>query len=155
VLKVGDGVSVTTSSGETRGTLLAVSPMSIAVALADTSNTKRTFPADTVTAVRRLDRLSNGMSIGGQVGAGLGVLALVLSKGGIFRPCSSDSGSSFYACASVMIAGIAGAGVGIGAAIDRSIEQVVFTSTNPTARVTFSPMWADHRRGISAAVRLK
>jgi hypothetical protein len=54
---------------------------------------------------------------------------------------------------SVLIAGIAGAGVGIGAAIDRSIEQTVYALPAPPPRVTVRPAFGGHKPGFGAAIR--
>jgi hypothetical protein len=94
------------------------------------------------------------MAIGGQIGAGLGILALAVSKGGIFRPCSSDFAGRYYACAAGIIAAVAGGGVAIGAALDRSIEEVLYgAAPDSTAHISVLPVLARGRLGASLAVR--
>lgn len=149
VLKLGDEVLITDSSGKTsQGKIVALSTGSLGVTI---DGRRRDLSAPTIRTIKRrhADSLWNGILTGAVVGAAVGAVvkqrncgSTNCGEGGLVEP-------GFYYLGAAI-------GAGAGAVVDRSIRRfdTLFASpsTASARRLSLSPVLARHSRGLQLSV---
>lgn len=149
LVKPGDTVTVRDATGvETKGTIAALSPSTLALLV---GGTRRELSENDVNTMkqRRSDSLANGAIIGLAIGAGA-TTALIIAV------AAEDGDEVDAGLALVAIGAYGGIGAGIGVAVDALIrkEHVIFRRQPTTGlQVGVAPWLTTQRKGVLVTLR--